>query len=86
MWEDVVGTISKRRREFGSVGKKREGTQRNKDKHVKRVRDSVRNTGKQRCSKKDLKAKTEAERVRNLEKSPKTETHREVQRQRHTGR
>lgn len=85
MWEDVVGTISKRRREFGSVGKKREGTQRNKDKHVK-SQNSVRNTGKQRCSKKDLKAKTDAERVRNLEKSPKTETHREVQRQRHTGR
>ena len=64
MWEDVVGKGIGRRRDFGSVGKKRERTQRNKHKHIERVRDSKKHRKAKTQRETDLKAKTEA--VRNL--------------------
>lgn len=82
MWEDVVGKGIGRRRDFGSVGKKRERTQRNKHKHIERVRDSKKHGKAKMQRETDLKAKTEAESVRNSEKGLKTETHRGVQRDR----
>ena len=83
VWEDVVGTGSKRI-EFGSMGKKRERTQRNKDKHIKRDSMKHRKAKVQRERPKSEDRCREGQKFRekpkdrNSERCKETETHREI--------
>lgn len=72
VWKDVVGTVSKR----VCVNGQKERTQRNKDKHIKRVRDSV----------KHRKAKVQRERLKSEDRCREGQKFREKPKDRNSER
>lgn len=72
VWKDVVGTVSKR----VCVNGQKERTQRNKDKHIKRVRDSV----------KHRKAKVQRERLKSKDRCREGQKFREKPKDRNSER